>query len=63
VLMDVPLARMFFVLLCVLQVLHVYWFSLILNLAYKKLFVEGAKIEDTREGETPPVKKEQKKTN
>jgi hypothetical protein len=61
-LMDVPLARMFFVLLCVLQVLHVYWFSLILNLAYKKLFVEGAKIEDTREGETPPVKKEHKKT-
>jgi len=59
---DIPLVLPLFSLLCVLQVLHVYWFSLILNLAYKKLFMDGVKIEDTREGETPPAPKATKET-
>jgi sphingoid base N-palmitoyltransferase len=62
VLMDVPLARMFFVLLCVLQVLHVYWFSLMLNLAYKKVFEDGVKMSDTREIGAMPTEKDEKKT-
>jgi len=62
VLMGVPLALPLLALLCVLQVLHVYWFSLILNLAYKKLFMDGVKMEDTREVETPPAPKATKET-
>lgn len=49
--MQAPLAIPLFILLCILQVLHVYWFSLMVNLAYKKIFVPGAKTEDIRETE------------
>lgn len=46
--MKIPYGEHFGVLLLILQVLNIFWFCLLLNMAYKKLF-EGAEIEDTRE--------------
>lgn len=48
--MKIPFGKRFGCLLLILQVLNVFWFGLIVNMAYKKLF-EGAAIEDTRESE------------
>ena len=47
---QIPYGRHFFVLLLILQVLNIFWFGMLIKMAYKKLF-EGGNIEDTRETE------------
>jgi ceramide synthetase len=54
--MQIPYGIHFGLLLLILQVLNVFWFGLLLNMAYKKLF-EGAEIEDTRETDVDGKKK------
>lgn len=48
--MQIPFGKPFAFLLLILQVLNIFWFGLLIKMAYKKLF-EGANIEDTRETE------------